>query len=223
MKNKRKKENTEPGPVSPYSSVKSTADDVVIMHIFNLVEKFPQISEKKITFFTGIAAGLAHSFMRKVAAKGWVKARQISAKRWLYFMTPEGFAEKSRLSVKYLGYTLRTYKVAQKVVEEQLELCRRNGWEKLVVAGSNELSDIATLNIAGTKGLALSGKVVNDSEFAAHSKKAGVFPYSQIKKLEFDKILVCEPGFAEWMEKNDNHLLIEKQVDILGKVMESSF
>lgn len=223
MKNRQKQENPGLLPVSPYSSVKSSADDVVIMHIFNLVEKFPQISERKITAFTGIAAGLANSFMRKVVAKGWVKARQVSARRWLYYMTPEGFAEKSRLTVKYLESTLRTYKVAQKVVGEHLKLCQRNGWKKLVVAGSNELADIAILNIAGAEGLTLVGKLVNGGEAAPYAKGAGVFPYSEIEKLKFDRILVCEHGFAEWMAKNNIDFVIGKQVDILGKVMVLSF
>ncbi|MBI5637151.1 MAG: hypothetical protein HZA03_04165 [Nitrospinae bacterium] len=223
MKDKQEKEKLVLRPVSPYSSVKSSADDAVIMQIFSLVEKIPHISEKKITAFTGIAAGLVNSFMRKVAAKGWVKARQVSARRWIYFITPEGFAEKSRLTVKYLGNTLRTYKVAQKVIEEHLEICQRNGWEKLIVAGSNELADIAVLNITGTKGLTLVGKLINGGAAANYEKEAGVFQYSDVEKLEFDRILVCEPGFAEWTAENNNHLVIGKQTDILGKVMEISF
>ncbi len=193
------------------------------MHIFSLVEKFPHISEKKITSFTGIAAGLTHLFMSKVTAKGWIKARQVGARRWLYFITPEGFAEKSRLTAKYLGNTLRTYKVAQKVVEEHIELCKRNGWEKLVVAGGNELADIAALNITSTAGLTLVGKLINDAEAAAQAKKANTFPYGEIEMLKFDRILVCEPGFAEWAAKNNNQSVIGKQVDILGKVLENSF
>lgn len=203
--------------------MKTAADDAVVMHIFNLVERSPQISEKKITSFTGIAAGLAHSFMRNIVAKGWVKSRQVNARRWLYFMTPEGFAEKSRLTIKYLGNTLRTYKIAQKVIEEHLGLCQRNGWEKLVVAGSNELADIAVLNITGTKGLMLVGKLINGGEGETYGKAAVVFPYSEIEKLEFDRILVCEPSFAEWSAKNANHFVFGKQMDILGEIMKVSF
>lgn len=222
MNEKQKKENLGLGPVSPYSSIKASADDAVMMHIFNLVEKYPQISEKKITFYTGIAAGLAHSFMRKVAAKGWIKVRKVGARRWLYYMTAEGFAEKGRLTVKYLGNTLRTYKVAQKVIEEYLELCQRNGWEMLVVAGGNELADIAVLNITG-KGLTLVGRLINGGEAGASAKKDGVFPFPEIENMEFDRILVCEHGFAEWAAKNNNQSVIGKQADILGKVMENSF
>jgi len=217
---KVKVQNPDIETVSPYSSMKASADDAVIMQIFSLVEQVPQISERKITSFTGIAAGLAHSYMRKIVAKGWIKARQVSAKRWLYFMTPEGFAEKSRLTVKYLGNTLRTYKVAQTVVEEHLELCLSNGWGRLVVAGGNELADIAVLNINGTTGLTLAGKLINGE--ATNTRKAGVFHYSEIGTLEYDRVLVCDPGFADWAGKNKNLFVIEKQMDILGKVLENS-
>jgi hypothetical protein len=220
MKNNIKEDDIKTEPVSPYSTMKSSADDAVVMHIFNLVEEFPQITQKKITSYTGIAAGLAHSYMRKIVSKGWIKARQVSAKRWLYFMTPDGFAEKSRLTVKYLGNTLRTYKVAQTVVEEHLELCLSNGWGKLVVVGGNELADIAVLNINGTKGLTLAGKLINGE--ATNTRKAGVFHYSEIGTLEYDRVLVCDPGFADWAGKNKNLFVIEKQMDILGKVLENS-
>jgi len=220
MKNNIKEDDIKTEPVSPYSTMKSSADDAVVMHIFNLVEEFPQITQKKITSYTGIAAGLAHSYMRKIVSKGWIKARQVSAKRWLYFMTPDGFAEKSRLTVKYLGNTLRTYKVAQTVVEEHLDLCLSNGWEKLVVAGGNELADIAVLNINGTMGLTLAGKLINGE--ATNTKKSGVFHYSEIGKLEYDRVLVCDPGFADWAGKNKNLFVIEKQMDILGKVLVNS-
>ncbi|MBI3793729.1 MAG: hypothetical protein HY280_03245 [Nitrospinae bacterium] len=222
MKNKQTLESPDLSPVSPYSSVKASADDAVVMHIFSLVEKFPHISEKKITAFTGIAAGLAHSFMRKVMAKGWIKARQVSAKRWLYYMTPEGFAEKGRLTARYLGNTLRTYKVAQKVVESQLELCKSRGWQKLAVAGSNELADIAALNITSSEGLVLVGRLVGDGESTVSPGGTAVFKYPDIKNLEFDKVLVCEPAFVEWTAEN-NSFDHEKQLDVVGRVMEMSF
>jgi len=72
-------------PESPYTHYKNLADDDIAMRILEIIDQTPDVSQRKITIQTGLAAGLVHSFMRRVINKGWVRAKQVSAKRWLYF------------------------------------------------------------------------------------------------------------------------------------------
>ncbi|MBI5815577.1 MAG: winged helix-turn-helix transcriptional regulator [Nitrospinae bacterium] len=180
---------------------RSMAEEAVSMQILDSVEKSQSVSQNKIARQTGLAAGLVHSYMKKVIAKGWVKARQVSARRWLYYLTPEGFLEKSRLTIEYLSLTMKNYRAAQSVISELLARCSEEGKRRLVVAGANGLAEIAALNIMTTEGLTLAGVVAEGS----NEPVAGVqtAPFNALRSIEYDRILVCDAAFLEWWGRRD--------------------
>jgi len=194
------------GQKSPHAHYKGLADDAVALQIFDIIERNPKISQKKITMHTGLAAGLVHSFMRKVISKGWVKANKVSAKRWLYFLTPEGFFQKSRLSMKYFSRAMSTYRMMQKLVREHLELCIANDWLKLVVAGDNELAEICVLNIKASNNFDLVA-VVSDNGNGKTIVGGKILEYDSIENLDYDRLLICDAGFSHW------HQRLEKKLD----------
>lgn len=162
---------------------------------------------------TGLAAGLVHSMMKKIISKGWVKAKQVSARRWLYYLTPEGFYEKSRLTMEFLSATITNYQKAQTLVQEQLAHCVDRGWRYLVVAGVNDLAHVTALNIKAAENLELVGVV---SATDGNMKVAGVEPqpFEAIRGMIFDRVLVCDAAFLEWtgrvgvIEENGGSLMI---------------
>ena len=182
---------------SPFSHYKTMAEDDVALQILNIIEQNPSVSQRKITVRTGIAAGLVHSFMSRVINKGWVRAKQVSAKRWLYFLTPKGFLEKSSLSMNYLSSTLGMYRKAQNLIKEQLTVCQVNNWNKLLVVGDNELAEIAALNIQAADGFTLVGTITR-SPAAEVAGNQNLLTYKEINTIEYDKIWVCEANFMEW-------------------------
>ena len=204
--NDKPAKKTGNGQKSPHAHYKTLADDAVALQIFDIIERNPKISQKKITMHTGLAAGLVHSLMRKVISRGWVRAKQVSAKRWLYFLTPEGFFEKSRLTMNYFSRTMSTYRMMQKLVRENLELCIANDWLKLIVAGSNELAEICVLNIQASNDFDLVAVVSgNGNGMTIVGRK--VLEYESISKLDFDKILICDADFSYW------HKSLERKLD----------
>jgi hypothetical protein len=223
MRNDQKTDGLTTGALSPYSSLKDMADDGIVLRIFDLVEKNPHISQNKITMHTGVAGGLVHAFMRRIISKGWIKASQVSPKRWLYFMTPEGFLEKGRLTVKYLGRTFHSYKVTQVVIEECLLTCKNNGWKRLSVVGDNELAAITVLNIRATTGLVLESILAENIISEDWPVGVAVHPFGAVDKMEFDRIFVCDPYFSHWLSKNEIQGVKEKQIDIIGRVLEGSY
>lgn len=188
---------------SPYVRYKNMADDDIAILILGMIEKSPEISQRKITLQTGLAAGLVHSFMRRVISKGWVRAKQVSARRWLYFVTPEGFMEKSRLTIDYVSRTLSNYRSAQNLIQGQLSHCLENDFKKLVVAGENEIAEIAALNIKANKDLTLVGILTNGAggDFVDQSD---VLPFAAVSELDYDRILVCDISFLKWLRKQGN-------------------
>ena len=60
-------------------------------------------SQRHIAAELGIALGLVNSYLKRCVRKGWIKVNQAPARRCAYYLTPQGFAEKSRLTVQYLS------------------------------------------------------------------------------------------------------------------------
>jgi len=181
---------------SPHAHYKTVADELIALQILGLIGAGKKISQRKITDQTGLAAGLVHSYMRKVISKGWVKARQVSRRRWLYYLTPEGFLEKSSLTLKYFRVTLQNYREAQSLLRKHLDRCHENDWTRLVVTGCNDLSEIAALNIKSMDRLELVAVIADGGGETVAGQAAR--PFSDLAELDYDKILICDIKFLEW-------------------------
>jgi hypothetical protein len=93
----------------------------------------------------GVAVGLINALLRRATLKGFVKVRAAPYKRYAYYLTPKGFAEKSRLVAEYLEVSLEFFREARREYEDLFTRARGRGLRRLVLAGSGELAEIAVL------------------------------------------------------------------------------
>ena len=74
--------------------------------VMDLIHKHPSISQRKLAKETGVSLGSMHYCIKALAEKGWVKAGNFKNNPdksvYLYLLTPEGIAQKSRLAVDFL-------------------------------------------------------------------------------------------------------------------------
>jgi len=199
---------------SIHAQYKDMANDAISLKIFEIIEQNPSTSQQKISKQTGLTGGLVHSFMKRVISKGWVRAKHVSAKRWLYFVTPDGFTEKSRLTINYLSRTLNAYKSTQSMIESKLEYCQQNNWTRIIVVGDNELSNIVALNIRASQNLTLVAVVAERTKDESLEEKNRI-PFGKIGDFDYDKLLVCEPTFISWNIQNGEPVADSKILNIL--------
>jgi hypothetical protein len=98
----------------------------------------------------GIALGLANSYLRRCARKGLIKIGQVPLNRYVYYLTPRGLAEKSRLSFEYLTWSFEFFRQARKQFSNLFEHCIASGGSRVVLFGTSELAEIAILSVAET-------------------------------------------------------------------------
>jgi hypothetical protein len=77
--------------------------------------------------------------------KGLVKASQAPARRYVYYLTPQGFAEKSRLTVEYLSYSFGFFRQAKEDCRALFQEAHRRGLDRLVLMGRSDLAEIAAI------------------------------------------------------------------------------
>src|SRR3546814_3869106 len=54
------------------------------------------VTQRGIAADLGIAVGLVNAYLKRCVNKGLIKVQQLPKRRYAYYLTPKGFAEKSQ-------------------------------------------------------------------------------------------------------------------------------
>ena len=115
------------------------------LQLLSDVERERFDSQRTFSVRLGIAVGLTNAYVKRCVSKGWIKMRRIPARRYAYYLTPNGFTEKSQLVSEYLTSSLDFFRGARAEFLESLQECERRGWRRVALYGHGELVEIATL------------------------------------------------------------------------------
>jgi DNA-binding MarR family transcriptional regulator len=127
----------------------STAQDEdsqrILLGLLQSVERDGGQSQRRLAAELGIALGLVNAYLKRCVKKGLVKVSEAPARRYAYYLTPHGFAEKSRLTVEYLGISFSFFRRARADCAETFATLRSRGFLRVVVAGVSDLAEIARI------------------------------------------------------------------------------
>jgi DNA-binding MarR family transcriptional regulator len=122
-----------------------TDDAEITLGILNAVHENERITQRSVAQELGIALGLANAYLKRCAKKGLIKVSQAPANRYAYYLTPQGFAEKGRLTAEYLSDSFRFFRNARGQCTEALEEAGQRGWVRIALYGTSELAEVASL------------------------------------------------------------------------------
>ena len=128
-----------------------TPDELRTLNLFNTVENNPDINQRKLARELDISLGLANTYFQRVLKKGWIRARKVKPRRWLYFLTPQGALEKSRLSLSYMHRTLESFRELKSKGDEHLRILSEKGVSGLHLCGEDDLTEILSFCFTGFK------------------------------------------------------------------------
>ncbi|HYS46221.1 MAG TPA: hypothetical protein VEM35_07265 [Rhizomicrobium sp.] len=117
----------------------------VLLGLLHSVEQDGTRSQRNMATEFGVALGLINTCLRHCVRKGYVKVKRIPARRYAYFLTPKGMAEKSRLTVAHVSNSLSFFRQAREDCDKVLRTAEMRGWNRLALAGAGELAEIAFL------------------------------------------------------------------------------
>jgi DNA-binding MarR family transcriptional regulator len=119
--------------------------DEILLGVLNAIERDARTSQRSISSELGVALGLANAYLKRCVGKGWIKVSQIPPRRYAYYLTPNGFAEKARLTAEYFSYSFTFFRRAREQMSELMAQCADNGWKRIAFAGASELAEVGTL------------------------------------------------------------------------------
>src|ERR1700722_9988834 len=113
-------------------------------------------NQRKLARQIGISVGLVNALVHRAVRKGLIKIKEAPARRYAYYLTPKGFAEKSRLVAEYLDVSLTFFRAARQEYGDVFARCVAAGKTSVILCGAGELAEIATL-AANEAGVAVIG------------------------------------------------------------------
>jgi DNA-binding MarR family transcriptional regulator len=117
----------------------------IVLGLLESVERDGAQSQRKLASDLGIALGLVNAYLKRCVKKGLVKIGQVPPRRYAYYLTPHGFAEKSRLTVEYLSSSFSFFRRAREDCTAVLNAAHACGWNRIALIGVSDLAEIATI------------------------------------------------------------------------------
>jgi DNA-binding MarR family transcriptional regulator len=163
----------------------------ITLGLLNVVDDNSAASQRSMADNLGIALGLANAYLKRCVKKGLIKVRQAPANRYAYYLTPKGFAEKSRLTAEFLTQSFHLFRRARTESAELFEHCLNRGWRRVALYGTGDLAEIMTLS-ARDYPVALTAVV---SREPGQTEFAGLPVVADVPgPAEVDAVIVCDIG-----------------------------
>ncbi len=116
--------------------------DVRELEILEKIENNGHLTQRDLSKEVGIALGLINHLLKKMVKKGWIKIKNVEARRIKYLITPEGAREKSSLLYKRVENTIHFYLEAKEVIKEKVMHLKNEGVESVSIYGTNHIAEV---------------------------------------------------------------------------------
>jgi len=117
------------------------------LELLEALAENPEARQVDLATRLGVAVGTVNWLLKRLTTKGYIKVKRIGQWRWRYLVTPRGFAEKARLTQRYLQNSMRLYRKTRQEAQQLLSDLRKNGYDQVCLEGGqeNDLLDVCRL------------------------------------------------------------------------------
>jgi DNA-binding MarR family transcriptional regulator len=152
------------------------------------ISKGELLSQRDLSKKLNIALGLVNSYIKNLVSKGYITIKAIPAKRYAYYLTPKGFAEKTRLTYHHLQNFTNLYREARRDFKELFSNLYKKGVKSILFAGADEAAEIAYLTLQEFD-IGFAG-IVDSEQTDKDFFKYRIMPFEKIKEIDADYIII---------------------------------
>ena len=186
------------------------SEDLKNFQLLEEISRDSNASQRKLSQRLGVALGVTNACLKKMVKKGYVKIKGINHKRISYYLTSEGFSEKTRLTYHFLEYTVNYYIRLKKNISSRLGMFLKNDIKRVVYYGAGEVMEVAFVTLHETD-LELLGIIDDDKD--KQGKKMFSFTIQgpeSIKELKPDAGIISSIRYRDKIVQN---LMANKELD----------
>lgn len=117
------------------------------LDILRHVEQTSRLNNRLASRKLGVSIKLAHEILKRMVQRGLLHVTVVHSRRWDYFLTPQGIAEKTRLTLEFLDFSMHFYREARR---QSAQLCRElseAGRKRVAFLGADDLAEITYLGV----------------------------------------------------------------------------
>jgi DNA-binding MarR family transcriptional regulator len=109
------------------------------------IEKDPNATQANLAVQMGVAVGTINWHLKRLIAKGYVKARRAQRKKLRYVVTPEGIALRARLTIDYIQSQFQLYRLVRQRMTEALEEIKAGGYTQIQLVAEGDVAEVCKL------------------------------------------------------------------------------
>lgn len=178
--------------------------------VLDEISKNNEITQRDLSKKLGMAVGLVNSYIKNLANKGYITVSSIPRRRYLYYLTPKGFIEQTRLTYHHLQNFTNLYRVARRDFRTLFNTVKDNIMiKKIAFCGIDEVAEIAYLSL-NEVGVELYAVIDSDNRgevFFGHK----IVAMEDVSALDFDLVVITSFKSGEVLTAS----LLEAGVDEL--------
>lgn len=108
--------------------------------LINIVGAEIGANQRRLSRLMDLSLGMTNMLIRRLIAKGFIRIEQLNKRKVQYLLTPQGFAEKMRKSIKYTLKTINSIGLIKTRVQAILVDLHKDGTREFFIVGKSDLS-----------------------------------------------------------------------------------
>ena len=124
----------------PNNSIQSDPLNEREFELVNIVGAEISASQRELSRHMDLSLGMTNMLLRRLIAKGYIRIRQLNKKKVEYILTPKGFAEKMRKSIKYTLKTMHSIGLIKERIKIVISKLYAKGERHFVVVGKSDFA-----------------------------------------------------------------------------------
>jgi DNA-binding MarR family transcriptional regulator len=125
-------------------------DELRTLKLLEAVDSREPPTQRELARDLNISLGLVNAFVKRLAKKGYFKITHIPKNRVKYLLTPKGALEKSRLTYRYIRYSVGFYREIREMLIALFSRLEQEGVGRIALCGCGEVAELAHLFLQNT-------------------------------------------------------------------------
>ena len=113
--------------------------------ILEQLEKDPDATQANLASQMGVAVATINWHLKRLIAKGYVKARRVGRRKLRYIITPEGLALRAHLTFDYIQSSFHLFRLIRQRMQDAITEVRLAGYDRICLEGDGDIADVCRL------------------------------------------------------------------------------
>lgn len=108
--------------------------------LVNIIGGQINTNQRDLSRHMDLSLGTINMLLRRLVAKGYIRIEQLNQRKVKYILTPKGFSEKMRKSVKYTVKTLNSISLIKERLKKTVSDLHDRGERNFFILGESDLA-----------------------------------------------------------------------------------